>query len=119
MQPKLLFWKVMSVGTGASQGRRLRTRPQEPLNPDPSRKHRPLLHLLSSPEDLGGDDQAGPSVEQKRRAVTGHGRGGGVSSVFMEGTEHPSPLGPRGVKQVSLDHSMFVVCEPRDSRGCK
>lgn len=34
--------------------------------------HCKLWHLLSSPEDLSGDDEAGPSAEQKR-GVTGLG----------------------------------------------
>lgn len=32
-----------------------------------------LWHLLSSPEDLSGDDEAGPSAEQKRGVTTGPG----------------------------------------------
>lgn len=114
----------MSTGMGTSQGRWLHTTPPAPLQeppksgvsasgPGPAGEHRLPGHLLSSPEDLGGDDQAGPSAEQKRRGVTGRGLEGGWSSAFTEGPES-LPIWEHGdVKWVLLDCSMLVVCKSR------
>lgn len=41
------------------------------------------LHLLSSPEDLGGDDQAGPSVDRREGVLWAWSLGGPATPLTI------------------------------------
>lgn len=56
-----------SPGSGVTQAPSSPPSPQEPgCGELPALGTLQPLHLLSSPEDLGGDDKAGPSAGQRR-----------------------------------------------------